>query len=95
MPSDFRRRARITLSFILFLASSGVSGFLSVVCLSGSQVFGALGLRGLAVGLIYGSHHVLTRRWVLDFPIVQVTKPFSLIVIYLILELKHNVFNFY
>ncbi|KAL7589709.1 hypothetical protein Lser_V15G35657 [Lactuca serriola] len=71
LPSDFRRRARITLSFILFLASSGVSGFLSVVCLSGSQVFGALGLRGLAVGLIYGSHHVLTRRWVLDFPIVQ------------------------
>ncbi|CAI9295477.1 unnamed protein product [Lactuca saligna] len=71
LPSDFRRRARITLSFILFLASSGVSAFLSVVCLSGCQVFGALGLRGLAVGLIYGSHYVLTRRWVLDFPIVQ------------------------
>ncbi|CAH1430062.1 unnamed protein product [Lactuca virosa] len=71
LPADFRRRARITLSFILFLASSGVSAFLSVVCLSGSQVFGALGLRGLAVGLIYGSHYVLTRRWVLDFPIVQ------------------------
>ncbi|KAI3517880.1 hypothetical protein L1887_17101 [Cichorium endivia] len=71
LPSDFRRRARVTLSFALFLASSGVTAFLSVVCLSGSQIFGALGLRGLAVGLIYGSHYVFTRRWVLDFPIVQ------------------------
>ncbi|XP_024990374.1 uncharacterized protein LOC112524672 [Cynara cardunculus var. scolymus] len=71
LPYDFRRRAKVTLSFVLFLASSGVSAFLSVVCLSGSQVFGAIGLRGLVVGLIYGSHYLFSRRWVLDFPIIQ------------------------
>ncbi|KAK9059607.1 hypothetical protein SSX86_020311 [Deinandra increscens subsp. villosa] len=66
LPSDFRRRVRVTLHRSLFLASSGVSGFVSVACLSG-----ALGLRALVIGLIYGALYVFKRRWVLDFPIIQ------------------------
>ncbi|KAL8242338.1 hypothetical protein R6Q59_012640 [Mikania micrantha] len=71
LPPDFRRRVRVTLCFSSFLASCGVSAFLSVACLSGCLDFGALGLRGLALGLIYGSHYLFKRRWVLVFPIVQ------------------------
>ncbi|KAM0041348.1 putative nucleoporin protein Ndc1-Nup [Helianthus debilis subsp. tardiflorus] len=68
LPPDFRRRARVTLRFLFFVGSSAVSAYLAVLCLCGG---GALGLRGLLLGLIYGSHYVFTRRWVLDFPILQ------------------------
>ncbi|KAJ9552942.1 hypothetical protein OSB04_016987 [Centaurea solstitialis] len=71
LPFDFRRRAKVTLGFLLFLGSSGVSGFVAVVCVSGGRVFGGIGVRGLVVGLIYGSHYLFSRRWVLEFPIIQ------------------------
>ncbi|KAI3712455.1 hypothetical protein L1987_71012 [Smallanthus sonchifolius] len=66
LPPDFRRRVRVTLCSSMFVASSGVSAFVSVVCLSGFW-----SIRGLVAGLIYGSHYVFTRRWLLDFPILQ------------------------
>lgn len=80
LPPDFRQRATLSLYFLLFVVSSSVSAFLSVVvCLSSSSRKGlGLGLvfKGLLVGLIYGSHYLFTTRWVLKFPIVQVNQPF-------------------
>ncbi|XP_071691238.1 uncharacterized protein [Rutidosis leptorrhynchoides] len=68
LPHDFRRRARVTLGFLLFIVLASVSGYLAVVCLSGYK---GLGFRGFVLGLFYGFHYVFIKRWVLDFPIVQ------------------------
>ncbi|XP_059647187.1 uncharacterized protein LOC132293651 [Cornus florida] len=79
--SDFRRRATVSLGFLLFLTSSAWSGFLSVVCvcwncdafagLPTRYLLGTLGFRGLVVGFFYGLHYIFKRRWVLEFPIIQ------------------------
>ncbi|KAI7732911.1 hypothetical protein M8C21_008789 [Ambrosia artemisiifolia] len=68
-PPDFRRRLRVTSGFLVFVASSSVSAFLSLLSLSGLEL--GLGLRGFALGLVYASHYLFTNRWVLDFPILQ------------------------
>ncbi|KAK1414789.1 hypothetical protein QVD17_30548 [Tagetes erecta] len=68
LPPDFRRRARVSFWFFVFVASSGASASLSLVCFSGSRL---IGLRGFVLGIIYGSHYVFTRRWDLHFPILQ------------------------
>ncbi|XP_052183944.1 uncharacterized protein LOC127795978 [Diospyros lotus] len=81
-PTDFRRRARISLSLILFVIACALSGSLSLlsVCWScfdagGSPprkyVLATLGFRGLTVGLFYGLYYVYKQRWGLQFPIVQ------------------------
>ncbi|KAL6962764.1 hypothetical protein U1Q18_037721, partial [Sarracenia purpurea var. burkii] len=87
VPPDFRRRAKLSLSFLLFVAASALSGFLSLLCLCWNcfdesfaggprpsyywRLLGALGFRGLAVGFFYGLCYLYQRRWVLEFPIIQ------------------------
>ncbi|XAR48280.1 hypothetical protein NMG60_11031040 [Bertholletia excelsa] len=87
LPSDFRRRARISLGFLLFVAASALSGFLSLIsvcynCFHGSfaqrnrpgnywHLVGILGFRGFAVGLFFGINYLYKKRWVLEFPIIQ------------------------
>ncbi|XP_047311421.1 uncharacterized protein LOC124914850 [Impatiens glandulifera] len=78
-PPDFRRRARVSLNFILFVAASTFSGFLALPCLTWNCVSrsnwfvltGDIGFRGLVVGFLYGIHYVYKGLWVLQFPIVQ------------------------
>lgn len=83
-PPEFRRRARISLTFVLFVASSALSGFLSLISVCWNnfgdsvgqkyywQLLGTLGFRGLAVGFFYGLCYLYKKRWVLQFPIIQV-----------------------
>ncbi|KAK6921328.1 Nucleoporin protein Ndc1-Nup [Dillenia turbinata] len=75
---EFRRRAKTCLSLILFVICCTVFGSVLVVSVCwGANVFDGLaqmmglGSRGGVVGLVYGLHYVLRRRWVLDFPIIQ------------------------
>ncbi|XP_015944062.1 uncharacterized protein LOC107469197 [Arachis duranensis] len=92
IPSDsatpdsahFRARAKVSLSFVLFAAASAASGLAAAVSLCGLQaigegfwVIGRVGLRGFFVGLLFGLHYVLKRRWVLEFPIIQRPPYFS------------------
>lgn len=83
LSPDFRLRARASISFVLFVAVAAVSASLSVItlCLSCNAfdqlkqrrlVIGKLGFWGLQIGLIYGVHYVYNKRWVLQFPIIQV-----------------------
>ncbi|XP_028807338.1 uncharacterized protein LOC114762054 [Neltuma alba] len=84
---DFRHRAKVSLSFVLFVAAAAASGFTASVSLCGVRairdhddgfwVIGRLGLRGFLVGLLFGLHYVYKRRWVLDFPIIQRPPYFS------------------
>ncbi|PSR89075.1 Nucleoporin like [Actinidia chinensis var. chinensis] len=80
LPPDFRRRAKISLSFVLFVAASALLGFLSLLCVclncfdDGGYYWrrlGRLGFRGLVVGFFYGLWYIYKRRWVLEFPIIQ------------------------
>lgn len=84
MSTDFRRRVRISLSFVLFATLAAFSGFVSVVCICWSCdcftelqprlfVMGALGFRAFVAGLFYGLYYVYKRRWILQFPIIQVS----------------------
>uniref|UniRef100_A0A1D1ZII5 Nucleoporin NDC1 n=1 Tax=Anthurium amnicola TaxID=1678845 RepID=A0A1D1ZII5_9ARAE len=74
---DLRRRAGRTMRCLALVVLCGVSGFLSVVALCGDlealDGWGLLdaGLRGLVLGLVYGSYCVYKKRWVLQFPIIQ------------------------
>ncbi|KAF7134542.1 hypothetical protein RHSIM_Rhsim08G0124400 [Rhododendron simsii] len=82
-PPEFRRRARISLTFVLFVASSALSGFLSLISLCWNnfgdsvgqkyywRLLGTLGFRGLAFGFFYGLCYLYKKRWVLQFPIIQ------------------------
>nr|GEW60403.1 nucleoporin protein Ndc1-Nup [Tanacetum cinerariifolium] len=70
LPDGFRVRVRVTFRFLLFLLSAMVSGSGGVVSLCGSLGLG-LGFRGLVVGWFYGLYYVFTKRWILEFPIVQ------------------------
>lgn len=78
---DFRRRAKLSLGFFFFLAAAGISGFLSVICIcewpiessDGMQMIGRVGFRGFTFGLLYACFYIYKRRWVLEFPIVQVS----------------------
>ncbi|KAM7479573.1 hypothetical protein LguiA_027786 [Lonicera macranthoides] len=86
MATDFRRRVRISLSFLLFVTVAVFSGFVSVVCICWSCdcftelqprrfVMGALGFRAVVAGLFYGLYYVYKKRWILQFPIIQ-RRPF-------------------
>lgn len=73
---ELRRRIRISLSLVLLVAATAVSGLLSVVSLCGwlgfRDSFGVMaGLVGLAQGCVYGVYFVFKRRWVLEYPIIQ------------------------
>lgn len=75
VSADFRRRAKVSLSFVLFVAASAVSGCLGMmsICWVKSKGFDVEWLiRGLGIGLLYGLVYVYQRRWVLEFPIIQV-----------------------
>lgn len=55
-----------------------VSGFVAVVSVcvkfvDGVGVIGAVGFRGFVMGLLYGLYYVYYRRWVFEFPIIQVS----------------------
>lgn len=77
---DFRRQAKVSLGFVLFVVAAALSGLVataSVCWLSpignGSQFIGRVAFKGFIVGLLYGMHYVYKRRWVLEFPIIQVS----------------------
>ncbi|XP_072956859.1 uncharacterized protein [Typha angustifolia] len=76
--ADSRLRVRRALASGLFLVICGVSGFLSVgaVCGDSSELVDGIGLVGLGLkgavfGLVFGTHYLYRKRWVLKFPIVQ------------------------
>ncbi|KAB1222727.1 hypothetical protein CJ030_MR2G026821 [Morella rubra] len=74
VSADFRRRAKVSLSFVLFVAACAVSGCLGMmsICWVKSKGFDVEWLiRGLGIGLLYGLVYVYQRRWVLEFPIIQ------------------------
>uniref|UniRef100_A0A5B7BMZ5 Nucleoporin protein Ndc1-Nup n=1 Tax=Davidia involucrata TaxID=16924 RepID=A0A5B7BMZ5_DAVIN len=82
LSPDFRRRAKISLSFVLFVTASALSGSLSVICVCWNCDSSAglrpswhgletIGFRGFAVGFFYGLHYLFKRRWILEFPIIQ------------------------
>ncbi|OIT33063.1 PREDICTED: uncharacterized protein LOC109206485 [Nicotiana attenuata] len=82
LSSDFRLRARVSLSYVLFVAVSAVSASLSMISLCWScgafdqvktrrLVIGKLGFWGLQLGMFYAVHYVYKKRWVLQFPIIQ------------------------
>ncbi|GMP94912.1 hypothetical protein CsSME_00044174 [Camellia sinensis var. sinensis] len=84
LSPDFRRRARVSLVFVLFVAACALSGLLAVICVCwkcfedsfdrGSRarrLLGTLGFRGFAIGFFYGVCYLYKRRWVLEFPIIQ------------------------
>lgn len=76
VPVDFRLRAKVSLSFVLFVAACAVSGMLGMVsmCWVKSSSFAVEWvIRGFGVGLLYGLVYIYKRRWVLEFPIIQVT----------------------
>jgi nucleoporin NDC1 len=76
VPVDFRLRAKVSLSFVLFVAACAVSGMLGMVsmCWVKSSGFAVEWvIRGFGVGLLYGLVYIYKRRWVLEFPIIQVT----------------------
>ncbi|CAL5355457.1 unnamed protein product [Camellia sinensis] len=84
LSPDFRRRARVSLVFVLFVTACALSGLLAVICVCwkcfedsfdrGSRarrLLGTLGFRGFAIGFFYGVCYLYKRRWVLEFPIIQ------------------------
>ena len=80
---------------MLFAFVAAVSGHVAVasVCWvsslagldDGFGLIGRAGFRGLVMGLLYGLHYVYKRRWVLEFPIIQVSLRFSLVLYFLYL----------
>ncbi|XP_021717643.1 uncharacterized protein LOC110685421 [Chenopodium quinoa] len=84
LNKDFVRRARASLTAVVLVCVSALSGFCAVVSIVGSSfscsfggLISTLGLRSLCVGLFYGFYCVFCQRWVLDFPIVQRSPFFS------------------
>lgn len=71
-PHPIFLNLKLSLTFLLFITASALSGSVAALSFSGFNAFGRLGLRGFLVGLIFGFHYVVKRRWVLDFPIIQV-----------------------
>ncbi|XP_078448497.1 nucleoporin protein Ndc1-Nup protein [Wolffia australiana] len=74
---EFRRRVCRTMKSLALISVCAASGWLSVVSmccdlerlhLSALIYFGS---GGLVFGLLFGSHYVYQKRWVLQFPIVQ------------------------
>ncbi|KAL4587004.1 hypothetical protein LXL04_011653 [Taraxacum kok-saghyz] len=63
-----RGRTKVTLRMVIVVACSRICASMAVVCLYGHVLFGALGLRGFIIGLVYGCSY---KTWVYDFPIIQ------------------------
>uniref|UniRef100_A0A7N0UE67 Nucleoporin protein Ndc1-Nup n=1 Tax=Kalanchoe fedtschenkoi TaxID=63787 RepID=A0A7N0UE67_KALFE len=70
---EFRSRAKVSLGFLLVVTASAISGSLAVasICWVDSDGVLVLGFRGFSIGFLYGLYFVYTRRWVLQFPIIQ------------------------
>eukprot|EP01018_Ginkgo_biloba_P008262 Gb_11009 [translate_table: standard] len=81
---SLRRRAQTAGDWILFVFISTFAGFLSLFSVTGGLVYTEwvnplnMGLRGSALGFVYGVYHIYKRRWVLSFPIIQRPLFFSL-----------------
>lgn len=83
MSTGFRRRAKVSLRFALFVVAAALSGLVAAVSVSCAssigeyddwvRLVGRVGIRGFVMGLLYGSHYVYKRRWVSEFPIIQVS----------------------
>ncbi|KAL4627674.1 hypothetical protein ACB092_05G182100 [Castanea dentata] len=79
LSPDFRTRAKVSLSFVLFVAACAVSGFVGLVSVcwvkssgfDGDWLIGKVGFIGFLLGLLYGLFYVYKHRWVLEFPIIQ------------------------
>ncbi|KDP24251.1 hypothetical protein JCGZ_26708 [Jatropha curcas] len=65
---DFRRRANLSLRFLVFVVATAISGFLSLTCVC---AFDRLRSFGFGVGLVYAFFYIFKQRWVLEFPIIQ------------------------
>ncbi|KAL6206898.1 hypothetical protein ACLB2K_024144 [Fragaria x ananassa] len=75
-PPGSRARVRVAARFAAFLAAVAGSGFLAAVSVCGEvgggvKGIGRVGFRGFVMGLLYGLYYVYTRKWVLEFPIIQ------------------------
>lgn len=73
---EFRRRALVSARFVVSVVVAGISGALSVVCLcgfDGFELIARLGFRGFVFGVLYGLFYVYKKKWVLEFPIIQVS----------------------
>nr|XP_028965125.1 uncharacterized protein LOC114827468 [Malus domestica] len=73
---DSRARAKLSVGLLMFLGAAAVSGFVAVASVCGGfgdglSAIGRVGFRGLVMGLLYGLYYVYNRRWVLEFPIIQ------------------------
>jgi nucleoporin NDC1 len=75
VPIDFRLRAKVSLSFVLFAACavSGMLGMVSMCWVKSSRFAEEWVIRGFGVGLLYELVNIYKRRWFLEFPIIQVT----------------------
>lgn len=88
---DFRRRAMLSLSLLLFVTTAAVSGFLSIMSFCWENDFERVdliwrvGFRGFLCGLIYSVFFVYKQRWVSEFPIIQVNLfiAFILLIMYI------------
>lgn len=76
-----RKRVGVSLGFVGFVGLCGVSGAVAVgsVCWSCMEFGGGLkgvGFKGFVVGLVYALVFVFKKRWIIEFPIVQVSSLF-------------------
>ncbi|KAG2688868.1 hypothetical protein I3760_09G114100 [Carya illinoinensis] len=74
VSADFRSGAKVSLSFVLFVAACAISGCLGMVSIcwvKPNDFYVEWLIRGLAIGLLYGLVYIYKRRWVLEFPIIQ------------------------
>lgn len=79
--SEGRRRVGVSLGFLGFVGFCGVSGAVAVgsvcwSCMEFGGSFKGLGFKGFVVGLIYALVFVFKKRWIIEFPIVQVSSLF-------------------
>lgn len=76
-----RRRIGISLRFVGFVGVCGVSGAVAIGCVCWSCMefgggFKVVGFKGFVVGLVYGLVFIFKKRWIVEFPIVQVSSMF-------------------
>ena len=75
-PQGVLRRARVFLGLFGFFLGAALAGTTALVSLCKSESCGGgvavVGLRGFGFGLVYGIYYLFKRRWVLEFPIIQV-----------------------
>lgn len=83
-PQGVLRRARVFLGLFGFLLGAALSGMMALVSLCKFESCGGgvavVGLRGFGFGFVYGFYYAFKRRWVLEFPIIQVCVFSSLLI---------------